>query len=391
MNAIRRFLFACVTLSATPVCASLAAQTVPTPMPIQANPFTGLMSAAKAHAEKHKAPVPTLSPNVESLLSTDPRVDVAELHSLGIRVIPWTTNDPAKMRQILALNVDGLISDRPDLLQKLLAEVRKTRTPAADFDVQGHRGARGLRPENTLPAFEAGLDNLITTIETDTGVTRDHSSIVWHDQFLNPDSCRRTDGKPYGFESAVYFRDHTLGELQASFVCDKLKTLRFPDQQNDPRLSPVAAAYARLERLPNLYTPITVDQLLRFPAFYAGYYRVGSGHDHPQAAIRAANAGKVRFNLETKILPYPDGGTTPPIADVEPATNHTVVPAMFAVTLCGVIESNNMQSRADVQSFDFRTLQYIEENFRRIPTVYLTEDSKQLFTDYVPATLRQPK
>lgn len=360
-------------------------------MPTQANPFTGLMSAAKAHAERHNAPLPTLSPNAESLLGTDPKVDVAALHSLGIRVIPWTTNDPAKMRQMLALNVDGLISDRPDLLQKVLAEMRKTHSLPADFDVQGHRGARGLRPENTLPAFEAGLDNLITTIETDTGVTRDHSSIVWHDQFLNPDSCRRSDGKPYSFESAVYFRDHTLGELQAGFVCDKLKIVRFPNQQNDSRLSPVAAAYARLERLPNLYTPITADQLLRFPAFYAGYYREGSGRDHPQAAVRAANAGKVRFNLETKILPYPDGGTTPPVADVEPTTNHTVVPAMFALTLCGVIESNNMQSRADVQSFDFRTLQFIEENFQRIPTVYLTEDPAQLFTDFVPATLRQPK
>lgn len=360
-------------------------------MPSQPNPFTGLMTAASAHARAHHAPVPTLSPNDETLLTTSPKVDIAALHALGVRIIPWTTNDPQKMHQVLALHPDGLISDRPDLLQQAVAEARSNNSLPASFDVQGHRGARGLRPENTLPAFEAGLDTLINTIETDTGVTRDHHSTIWHDQFLNPDSCRRADDKPYSFETAFYFRDHTLAELQATFICDKLKPTRFPDQRNDLALSPAAVAFARQEHLPSPYTPITVDQLLRFPAFYAAFYRTGAGHTHPQAEARAANADKVRFNLETKIVPYPDGGSTSPTPGVEPNTNHTVAPDLFARTLCGVIESHHMQSRSDVQSFDFRTLQYIEEHFPAIPTVYLTEDPAQLFTDFVPAPLRQPK
>jgi glycerophosphoryl diester phosphodiesterase len=148
-----------VTLLSILFAAPLHAQqaTMPTPP----NPFTALMLAAKAHAEADGAITPALSPVDASLLVTNPKVDVQALHAIGIRVVPWTTNDPAKMRQIIALHVDGLISERPDLLLEVLREARKSDPSIpASFDHEGHRGGRGLRPENTLPAFEAGLDNL---------------------------------------------------------------------------------------------------------------------------------------------------------------------------------------------------------------------------------------
>jgi glycerophosphoryl diester phosphodiesterase len=355
-----------------------------------ANPFTALMQAARAHALAHGAVLPALSPVDASLLTTDPRVDVPALHALGIRVVPWTTNDPAQMKKLIALGIDGLISDRPDLLQQALAEARAT-NPAvpAHFDVQGHRGGRGLRPENTLPAFEAGLDNLITTIETDTGVTADHHSIIWHDQFLNPESCRRVDGKPYDYSDAVWHRDQTLAEAQRNFICDKPHA-RFPDQRNDLALSPVAVAFAAQEHLPSPYTPISVDQLFRFTAFYAAYYQSGAGRTHPAAAKRSANAAKVHFNLETKILPFPDGGAAKPHGNEEPTTNHTFDPQSFVTTLCGTVTRAHMESRSDIQSFDFRTLQLVEEQFPKIPTFYLTSDPKLLASDLVPPSLRRP-
>jgi len=363
-------------------------QTAPSTMP---NPFTSLMAAAKAHALAHGALVPALSPVDASLLVTNPKVDVVALHRLDVKVVPWTTNDPARMRQILALHPDGLISDRPDLLQQVVAEVSKTDLgfPVSGFEVEGHRGARGLRPENTLPAFEAGMDNLIGTIETDTGVTRDHHSIIWHDQFLNPESCRRLDGKPYDYANAAYHRDLTLAEIQRTFVCDKLHPA-FPDQRNDLALSPVAVAFAKEEHLPSPYTPITVDQLFRFAAFYSHYYWRGPGSKHPAARDRAASASWVFFNLETKILPFPDGGNTPPTGNAEPKTNHTFDPQTFVTTLCGAVTRAHMESRSDIQSFDFRTLQLVEEQFPKIPTFYLTSDPKLLSSDLVPANLRQP-
>src|SRR5712692_375167 len=63
------------------------------------------------------------------------------------------------------------------------------------MDVQGHRGARGYLPENTLPAFAKGLEFGVDTLELDCGVTRDDVVVVHHDRRLNPDIARGPDGK----------------------------------------------------------------------------------------------------------------------------------------------------------------------------------------------------
>ncbi len=329
------------------------------------NLYTMLMSAAKDRCQVLGAASPALSPLDATLLTREPKVDVAALHALGIRIIPWTTNDLATMRALIALGIDGLITDRPDLL-KQIPEL------AVNFDLQGHRGARGLRPENTLPAFEAGLDHLVTTLETDTGVTRDLQSILWHDQYLNPEFCRRRDGQPYTLADAWYHRDHTLGEIQSTFVCDIPNSRRFPDQRNDHTLSPVSTAFSEQEARPGLYCPVATAELFRFTHFYADYYRIGPGRIHPQAEARALNATTVRFNLETKILPYPDGGHTPP-SNTEDSTNHTVSPETFVTILCATIAQAHMQARCTIQSFDFRTLELVQEQHPAIPTIYLTE------------------
>ena len=355
------------------------------------NPYLELMQKAAAHAKAHgDVNIPALSPIDSSVL--DGTVPVAALHQQGIRIIPWTTNDPEKMRAVIRTGVDGLISDRPDLLQKVLAEERAASPEAAarlkNFNVSGHRGGRNLHPENTLPAFEGGLDNLIDTIETDTGVTTDHVSLIWHDQFLNPESCRRADGKPYAIENRVYIRDISMPEAQATFICDKLH--RGPDQKNDLALSPVSVAFAEHEHLISPYVPTYVEQLFRFAAFYADYYRTGPGKSSPNAEARANAGDRVHFNLETKILP----DFVPPMdpkykIPAEMLKNHTVGPQVFVDTLCGAIKRNHMESRSDVQSFDFRTLILVEEQFPAIPTYYLTESSKEFSTEFVPASLRQ--
>ena len=347
------------------------------------------MQQAAAHAHAHRAQVPVLSPVDDSVLSTDPatNIPVSALQAAGIRVVPWTTNDPEKMRAVIRSGVDGLISDRPDLLQRVLAEERAAATGAmrgrlAHFNVSGHRGARGLRPENTLPAFEAGLDHGIDTIETDTGVTTDRVSLIWHDQFLNPQSCRRADGAPYTLADRVYIRDISSTDAQKTFLCDKLHF--GPDQKNDLALSPVSVAFATYEHLFSPYVPTHVEQLFRFTHFYADYYRSGAGRSAPDAAKRALTADRVHFNLETKILPE-----HVPLSPPEVLTNHTVAPQVFVDVLCGTILRNGMQDRADVQSFDFRTLQLIEEQYPAIQTYYLTEGAASLSTDLVPAALRQ--
>jgi glycerophosphoryl diester phosphodiesterase len=67
--------------------------------------------------------------------------------------------------------------------------------PANSLDLQGHRGARGLMPENTLPAFAQALTIGVTTLELDTAVTRDGVVVVSHDATLNPDITRDAQGR----------------------------------------------------------------------------------------------------------------------------------------------------------------------------------------------------
>jgi len=175
------------------------------------DPYLELMKKAAQHANTNKAPTPVLSPIDFSVIRMKETkedtilVPIAQLHAIGIRVVPWTTNDPDFMRKIIESGADGLITDRPDILQTVLAEERSKASPAdrerlEHFDVSAHRGGRRLRPENTLPSFESSLDQLSTTLETDTGVSTDHVSTIWHDQFYNSDSCRRADGQPYTME-----------------------------------------------------------------------------------------------------------------------------------------------------------------------------------------------
>ncbi len=367
----------------------------------QQNPFLNLMIAARTHAAAHGVKVaPVLSPVDATVLGEHPAVNVAALHKAGFQLVPWTTNDPAKMRALLALHVDGIITDRPDLLQAVLKEAR-TSADAKELaylnrvDVTAHRGGRGLRPENTLPSFESGLDQLTNTLETDTGVSTDHVSLIWHDQFYSPQSCRHTDGSPYTLENRTYLSDISSTDAQRTFICDKLHqgpeygAAQFPDQKNDLSLSPVSVAFAKQEKLISPYVPTYAEQLFRFVVFYTNYYRTGPGKSHPDAKARAANAAKARFNLEPKILP-PMPAPAKEANPAESMVNHTAEPQAFVDALCGAILRTHMESRAEVQSFDFRTLILVEEQHPNIPTYYLTGSPKSLISPLVPAALRQP-
>jgi glycerophosphoryl diester phosphodiesterase len=363
--------------------------------------MNALRADAFAHGDDH---TPVVSPDANLLDDGDPTNDdsfrldppagsglakassdimnVASLHTAGFKVVPYTVNDPAQMAKLLKLGVDGLISDRPDLEYQAIKafDANGDGTPgdylntdgtvnADKFDAEAHRGGRNLRPENTLPSMEVGLDNLANTLETDNGITKDGVPVLSHDPYVDVGKCRKADGSPYTeLKSEVLIKDLTLKQLQTEFVCDGVIRTGTP-QTNDRSLSPVAVAFAKQEGLIDPYVIPTTQELFDFVKFYVDWYKTGPGASAPNAAVLAKNAEQVRFNIETKINPRSDDDD-----HGNPFNARQIGPVPFAEKVAGVIEKNGMQDRADVQSFDFRTLRVVHREFPNLLTVALWGD-----------------
>src|SRR5260221_240174 len=110
------------------------------------------------------------------------------------------------------------------------------------MDIQGHRGARGHLPENTLPAFALALEFGVDTVELDVGVSRDGVVVVHHDRRLNPDVARGADGN-WGIATAYFTegKDSVLARVRAAGARSWS-----PDFRD---LTPAVLAAARAEKL----------------------------------------------------------------------------------------------------------------------------------------------
>jgi len=334
----------------------------------------GVKSSQDSHYARGSNPQPGLTQAASDVL------DLGLLRRAGFPVVSWTVDTKAEMTTLLKAGVSGIISDRPDLLLQAVSEYDANGDgkagdyltadgliDPAKFDAQGHRGGRDLRPENTLPAFEVALDNLMTTIETDSGVSSDGKLLLKHDPYIESAKCRRTDGTLYAFADEKLIRDLTQAQIQSQFICDKL--IRGASQLNDPALSPVSAQLATARGYVSPYVLPTVQDLFDLVSAYITYYSTGAGSSHPQAALRVKNAQTVRFNIETKINPRSDAD-----AHGKAYKDRTVGFEQMADTLAGAIVAAHMEARADIQSFDFRTLFRVQEKFPAIRTVYLFGD-----------------
>lgn len=192
------------------------------------------------------------------------------------------------------------------------------------FDLEAHRGGRALLPENTLPAFANALTTGVDTLELDTGVTADGEVIVSHERNLNPDLTRDATGN-YIAPPGTPFIKLRLDEVKGYDVGQ----IR-PD-------SNYAKSFSDQRALPGTRIP-TLKELF--------------------ALVRKSGNTRVRFNIETKIDPNrPDD---------------TLDPEKFVAKLLGVIDAEGFSDRVMIQSFDWRTLQLVQRQAPKIPTVYLT-------------------
>ncbi|MBQ0735395.1 esterase-like activity of phytase family protein [Aquimarina celericrescens] len=359
-----------------------------------------IMNAMRSHAQKNGSKNPVMSPwfvmlddqneNTKvgsrenppaGLQSASSEIhNVSSLNRAGHQVIVYTVNDLENMKFLMDLGVQGIISDRPDLLLQAIQNFDKDNDGQsgfidanglinlAKFDAQGHRGARNLRPENTLPSMEAALDYLMPTLETDCGITLDGVPVLDHDPHIEAAKTRKADGTPYELEDEVLVKDLTLKQIQNTFIADKILEGR-PFQSNDLSLSPVAVAFSNQNGLIDPYIMPSLQQLFDFVDFYVDYYKNGPGASDPEAKKRWMNASKVRFNIETKINPRTDIDDRGDIF-----SERTVDPETFTRGIANVIITNNLVERADIQSFDFRTLLIAHKKYPQIRTVCLFGD-----------------
>ena len=206
-----------------------------------------------------------------------------------------------------------------------LAKAQEIRRAAPAFDLQGHRGARGLAPENTLAAFAAALTLGVTTLELDTGITKDGVVVVYHDRTLNPDITRGPDGK------WLAQRGPALNTLDyAELARFDVGRLRAGSDYAKPFDAQKPADGARIPRLAEVF-----------------------------ALARQAGNERVRFNIETKLSPQAPGETLPP--------------EEFARAVVAEIRKAGIAARASIQSFDWRTLAVVQAEAPEIATVHLTE------------------
>src|SRR4051812_23800635 len=208
---------------------------------------------------------------------------------------------------------------------------------AAAFDLQAHRGGRGLAPENTLAAFRQAVSLGVTTLEMDLAITKDDVVVVSHDPWLNPDLVRGPDGKWL----------EGIGPTIRSLPLAELK------RYDIGRVNP-GSAYAR--QFP-MQRPVDGE---RFPILYGVY------------AIAPA---PVRFNIEIKTDP-----TRP---------NETADPLHFTHLVVDQVRANKAADRTMIQSFDWRTLLEVRKVAPEIATACLTIESRNSDTvrreDAVPS------
>jgi glycerophosphoryl diester phosphodiesterase len=195
------------------------------------------------------------------------------------------------------------------------------------FDAQGHRGCRGLMPENTIPAMYKAIDLGVTTLEMDVVISADGKVIVSHDPYMNAEISTDPNGR---YIQAGDQRKHILYKMTAAEI-----------QQWDVGLKP-HTKFPRQEKLRTV-KPLLSDLI-----------------DSVEAYVKRTGKSAVRYNIETKSSPATDN------------INHPN-PEKFVTMLMEVVRKKHISKRVTIQSFDKRTIQELHKTHPKIQTSYLID------------------
>lgn len=195
------------------------------------------------------------------------------------------------------------------------------------FDKQGHRGCRGLMPENTIAAMYKAIDLGVTTLEMDASISKDHQVFLSHEPFFNHEISLQPNGQPIEAAEEKSFNMYQIDYAQIVKYDVGLKPHpRFPQQ-------------AKLAAVKPLLSQV-------FDSVIAYCKQKGKPVPH--------------FNIETKTSSKTDDLYHPK-------------PEQFVDLLMQVIHDKQMESKVMIQSFDIRTLQYLHQKDAGIKTALLIE------------------
>lgn len=193
------------------------------------------------------------------------------------------------------------------------------------FDTEGHRGARGLMPENTIAAMIHAIDLGVTTIEMDCHVTKDKKVIVAHDDSLNPAHTFKPDGsdlEPRSEKEYILYQMN-YDEIRKYDVGSKYFK-NYPQQKKQ-----------------KAYIPLLSNLI-----------------DSVQAHIKLNGKKQVFYNIETKSSAKGDNILQPE-------------PEEFVHLLMEQIEKKGITPWVIIQSFDVRTLQVLNKKYPHVKTALL--------------------
>jgi glycerophosphoryl diester phosphodiesterase len=200
------------------------------------------------------------------------------------------------------------------------------------FDVQGHRGARGLMPENSIPAFLLALDSGVTTIELDLAVTKDKQLVVSHEPWMSANICLSPAGTAIDPKQERDFKIFQMTYTEvAQWDCGSKGNDRFPEQ-NKMKTS----------------KPLLKDVIV-------------SVEDH----IKSFSRYEVDYNIEIKSDPKGDNSFHP-------------TPEEFSDLLLKMLDEQLPMQRVVIQSFDFRVLRYIQKKYPDVRLAALVENRRSI-------------
>lgn len=196
------------------------------------------------------------------------------------------------------------------------------------FDKEGHRGCRGLMPENTIPAMLKAIDLGVTTLEMDASISKDKQVFLSHEPFFNHEISTKPDGSFIEESAEKTFNMYQMNysEIQKFDVGLKAHP-RFPGQARFAAVKPLLATL--------------FDSVLEY--------------------CSRKKLPVPQFNIETKTNAKTDGIYHPG-------------PEEFVDLLVAVILSKQMEGKVIIQSFDIRTLQYLHSKYPQFKTALLIED-----------------